>query len=43
MIGATDGGRILEVALDPTADEVEWEVVTALDASEVDKRRLTAR
>lgn len=32
VLGRTNGGRALVVALDPTCDETVWEIVTAYDA-----------
>jgi hypothetical protein len=40
IIGRTDGGRVLELALDPTSDPVTWIPVTAMDANAADRQRL---
>lgn len=31
VVGSTNGGRHLMVALDPTTDDTVWEIVTAFD------------
>ena len=42
LLGETDGGRILAIALDPTDDPGSWRPVTGLPADE-GERRLFAR
>ncbi len=42
LIGATNGGRILSVALDPTNDSGTWRPVTGIPAP-ADDRRLFER
>ena len=32
LIGETDGGRVLEIAFDPSTEEGTWRLVTAFDA-----------
>lgn len=42
LVGETNGGRILSVALDPTRDEGTWRPVTAIEAPN-DERGLFLR
>jgi uncharacterized DUF497 family protein len=38
LIGATNGGRVLSVALDPTHDSGTWRPVTGVPATPEDRR-----
>ena len=42
LIGETNGGRVLSVALDPTLDSGTWRPVTGIEANE-DERGLFER
>jgi hypothetical protein len=41
LIGQTNGGRILAVALDPTPDPGTWRPVTGLPANQEERRLFT--
>jgi uncharacterized DUF497 family protein len=43
LLGQTDGGRILTVVIEPTRIDGTWRPITAWDASDSEKTRLTPR
>jgi hypothetical protein len=43
LIGSTDGGRLLTLVIEQTADETTWLIVTGWSATEAERRILRRR